>query len=1675
MNKQHVRTLASSTKFIVCAGMAAMMAAATALADTENVNGITWTYSVSGGVALLGGGTSSSPAIPTSTSGAVELPSELGGVPVTVIRPYAFSGCSAVTEFTIPNSVTNIGQYAFQNCSLAREIMFFWNEEAIFIEGNVFPSGATVVMMSKEGYVFHGWVNDDGEAVNPTQIRDDPILLRAAFDTTIVLKNVSFRQRYPWNGLVDIDFYVKCGAPTNIIIAVSAEDKVTGKNLLVRNVWLENDATHTNALVVQNGEHRLIWDAGKDNPNFVSKSVAVTVKASLGESPLYMVIDLSGGKDAESYAVSYLNDVPKEGWTDEYKSTKLVLRKIPAGTFVMGSPQNELGRYDDEVQHEVTISTPFYIGVFEVSQKQCALVTGYIYSNQNILWADMRPVDLMSWNDIRGNSVSFDWPNTSEVDASSFMGKLRAKTGINSFDLPTEAMWEYACRAGTTTALNNGKDLMNEEQDSAMDEVGRYDYNRNDGKGVPNGEQIFAWEYHTTIGSYLPNNWGLYDMHGNVWEWCLDWADDYAMESVTNPVGSTVGFCRVIRGGGWSCTAELCRSAVRWWNSPDYWDEVDQIGMGFRLCCSSGPDIESVGGVSSESMIDQVDFRTGTRLVSGIEQITYSPRWGNATNCLISVTTSGLGVNDEDRQYTLVSATSEGKCEWASSDVGGHIFAHTAGDLTYIAQFTLPGEGTATHCEMLSTNEIWSASKVHLVTSMVTVPSGVTLLIEPGSVVKFMPGTALMVEPGGCCSAKGVSFTHVNDDTVQGDTLLDGDTAPVQDDYKIAGNVIDDDMTEYRYMAPQELPSSITSSICLRGHRVYVVSTDMTVASGATLTIQPGAILKFASGKSMIVNKGGTFDSRGTRAFPVIFTSLKDDAHGGDTNGDGGATRPRPGDWRRIYVSGRANLSHCELYYGASGNETGIIETSDSGVLEMDGCTVAHAMYDGVWNWGGTINIRNSVFFDCGNAVCPYRGMTRCSNCVMAYCNYAFMDWSHWVGGTFRNCVFYGCGNGWSDTNSSSVEFYSHSTVANCCLFNPEGYALQSAQCDGQNGCLYADPRFLDPEEGDFRIAADSPCVDAGDGAVAPARDYYGQTRQTLCADATGTPDANGSVPDIGIYEVQPRNASSDVDLAAAAVAVSEEAVVIGGKLTVSWMVENLGSAAVPSPWRDAVELIAANGTVVALGEMTTDSIAAGGRKIISAAFAVPSMEPGAARIRVKVNPYRDIYEGTQTDNNVALAETTVTVRLSDYEAPPATGLTLPSGGSVAYRVPAGSGMAAFRIRSTGAVAGYASAGAIPASLLNDAASATLSDGTVLLVLPKDADGTDYNVSFVNKDAFTVRIQVTPLDDTLAILETAPARLANTGSGHLTLIGVGMDRVAGVRLEGARTIAATEFRASSPAQLAATFDLAGVPAGNYSIGLVDEGGAALSTDATVELYKPTMGPKLEAWLDIPSNVRKGRVYSGAIRYANTGDEDMEAPLLELDFSGASVRLQGEDDWQTEELYVMGVSGQDPAGILAPGEEGQIVFEFIPGASPSFSLEYEDFSKDFADWAEKRAVLSEAATRVNRRGRIVARWGTLDQYAKFFAAGTNAQAVCGFFLNERDGAPLAGARIVALAEDGTAFSYDVVDASGMFVLEGIQGPTNVTLIVESGAETSSMHVSVPEEGDVLDVVWTGVRG
>jgi formylglycine-generating enzyme required for sulfatase activity len=249
---------------------------------------------------------------------------------------------------------------------------------------------------------------------------------------------------------------------------------------------------------------------------------------------------------------------------------------IPAGSFVMGSPTNEPARLSDETQHTVTLTKGFCIGKREVTQAEYLAVMGSNPSffttkdgNGNPISPDLsRPVETVSWQ----NATNYCAQLTVRERSA---GRLPAGY---VYRLPTEAEWEYACRAGTTTPFHYGNEL----RSGMANFDGTYEYLI----GEPhhyNPSGIYLGRT-TSVGSYAPNAWGLYDMHGNVWERCQDWYGTYPSGSVSDPRGPAAGSYFVVRGGFWSGDARYCRSARREISRPtdrDYY-------IGFRVVLAPG-------------------------------------------------------------------------------------------------------------------------------------------------------------------------------------------------------------------------------------------------------------------------------------------------------------------------------------------------------------------------------------------------------------------------------------------------------------------------------------------------------------------------------------------------------------------------------------------------------------------------------------------------------------------------------------------------------------------------------------------------------------------------------------------------------------------------------------------------------------------------------------------------------------------------------------------------------------------------------------------------------------------------------------------------------------------------------------------------------------------------------
>lgn len=290
----------------------------------------------------------------------------------------------------------------------------------------------------------------------------------------------------------------------------------------------------------------------KGNEIITNKTSLTTQPGSLASRGLQIA-----NKLAEQNAKTVKQFIDEQYFTN---SLGMKFRLIPAGTFIMGSPKTEEDRKDNEVQHEVTISKAFWMGVYQVTQMQYEKVMG---TNPS----------LFQGNEIRGSSSNHPVELVSWKDAVEFCMKLadlaEEKAACREYRLPTEAEWEYACRAGSTTVFSFGDDSQ------SLGEYAWFEDNSNN-------------QTHP-VGEKKANAWGLCDMHGNVWEWCSDWYHDYLEGAVCDPVGPRKGsyregrtYFRVGRGGSYYRDAARGRSAFRIRCPPT----VRSSGHGFRVALS---------------------------------------------------------------------------------------------------------------------------------------------------------------------------------------------------------------------------------------------------------------------------------------------------------------------------------------------------------------------------------------------------------------------------------------------------------------------------------------------------------------------------------------------------------------------------------------------------------------------------------------------------------------------------------------------------------------------------------------------------------------------------------------------------------------------------------------------------------------------------------------------------------------------------------------------------------------------------------------------------------------------------------------------------------------------------------------------------------------------------------
>ena len=468
-----------------------------------------------------------------------------------------------------------------------------WNGTETPVTGLLFelPKGgrdAKLVLTAKDGFVLPSdqpseiGLDDRLASGESVSIADD---IHEAMEFGVRLVGVT--NRYPWNGKIDVVASVS-GLDTSKYYSLVTTLTLGGTTKRVsRELGAGKDATYTNAVdcAALFGENavgevsvKLSLEQYAEERKVEVVSVVEVVDLTKGE---YLIIDLDNGSSVETTLGDYLEDHSEAwtlegGWADTYKTKYLVMRKVKAGVPYPCKPMSTGDLGADDVK---TPKLDYWIGVHQVTVAQYERVANANGSESDVV----TPKNSISWNEIRSGDGTKTISPTADVEGNSFMGRLCALTGLDDFDLPTEAQWEIAARAGSKEEYGSYVDDEGHVVKGASENIGDfaiYFSNRNK-YGMPGA-----------VGQLRPNLWGLYDTAGNVWEWCRDCNsgnDPVDVESPRVPPEGGSSDLRVLRGGCYSNDAGYCRP------SDLINDGADGAGVnvGFRLSRICDPDAQT--------------------------------------------------------------------------------------------------------------------------------------------------------------------------------------------------------------------------------------------------------------------------------------------------------------------------------------------------------------------------------------------------------------------------------------------------------------------------------------------------------------------------------------------------------------------------------------------------------------------------------------------------------------------------------------------------------------------------------------------------------------------------------------------------------------------------------------------------------------------------------------------------------------------------------------------------------------------------------------------------------------------------------------------------------------------------------------------------------------------------
>lgn len=844
----------------------------------------------------------------------------------------------------------------------------------------------------------------------------------------------------------------------------------------------------------------------------------------------------------------------------------------------------------------------------------------------------------------------------------------------------------------------------------------------------------------------------------------------------------------------------------------------------------------------------------------------------------------------------------------------------------------------------------WSAGRIHVVDGdFVVGPTG-ELTLEPGAIVKFVSGGRLTLQSGAKVKAVGIPgrpvvLTSFLDDTVGGDSNLDGvESRPMPGAWRLAlkaDSTLEQNAHTVLKFHSQTFGGTLAGSQIWSGDSLREITETVVVPAGATLRIEAGAILKFAPDCGLDISSGGILIVAGTLAQPVVFTSMRDDGFGGDTNDDGARTRPGAGDWRslRIQDGASATLDHALVLFGGNsvGNPWGaggVIEAL-GGPLTARNCILADALKDGAFCYG-TTRFENCLVLRCDRGLTAI-GTMDIVNCTVDACRIGLLE--HVGQLNVRNTVV-------SRSIDVGIEHDlggGSAVVTYCNVWNPgarRGNYNGLADRNGRDGNISAAPRYKDPDNDNFRLNYASPGIDAAEGARAPVADLAGAPRyDDPRTGNSGTAAANGAVPDMGAYEFV-ESAPSSIDLVVSQV-FGPGQIVAGGLVRVEWLIANRGAEPFAGPWHDALFLRNnTTGERLLVAEPLVGQgleVAPGQSQRVGADVRVPGGVAANYEWLVAGNSRGDLFEGANAANNESQSGTStaldvpeivldggaVSASFGAQEQQQWFRCGVPAGKDVRVELDLGS--------SAGVTELYVGRGFMPTPENFTARQREFRspDTTAIASGAVEATGETANTFYVLvvgrvlgeiPASFTLKA----VSAAFTVESVVPAKVGNAGLVTLDIRGAGFatNTTFSVR-SGAEVRQEIRRSARESGRVFATFNLAGFPPGPADL-VADTGGLQVALPKAVDVVEGGT-PDFYATLSGPGTTRAGRFMSWFITYGNRGLVDLKAPLLKFSVPGATeIKLYDNTLNWADSFTFWGLNPEVLLPTLGPSQE--VTFE-----------------------------------------------------------------------------------------------------------------------------------------------------